>query len=84
MLSLNPTLPFKIRLEKAFTLAFGDKIAKAERKKGEAISEMKSQKINKSAGSPTKGGSDKADSKYSPDQIDIMKKWQVGKYKNKK
>ncbi|MFA6354019.1 MAG: hypothetical protein WCW93_03755, partial [Candidatus Paceibacterota bacterium] len=75
---INDKLPFKERVEAAFTLAFRDKIDKISQKRGEVKAEIRTQKVNKSAGTSVKSGSEKSSGKsFTPEQLEIAKKMDI-------
>ena len=72
----NPSLPFVQRLEKAFKYAFTDDIADSKAKQEKVKTEIKSQKLNKMAGSPHKGTPTKK-STYTDEQLAMAEKMGV-------
>ena len=75
---LRDDLPLGEKLRLAFLDSFEDKIGKTERKKGEILAEVRTQKVNKQVGNPT-NNADKVEksNRYTSEQLAAARKMGV-------
>lgn len=73
---VSEKLPIQKRMDIAFTMAFKDEIAAKEKKKGIVETELRVQKVNKSASLPV-GDVKNSNSNYTKEQLDVARKMGV-------